>query len=619
MGRVAPILAGFLSLFLGAPQDPKLPVPSAEEQTRAEKIVRDVFKAEYGVKTMSGQQILARKLLQQGVDTKDDPGAQYVLLRESVELSARSADLETLQSALDELCLRYEVDAWALKGSALSKAEPLLTKAEDLKKLAEGYLKVARGALDLDQFDLAARSAQAALAISKKAKDLPLSARADSMGKLVAELKTAAEKAKKAEQTLATNSEDPGANLVLGEHLCLTKGRWREGLARLAKASEGPLKTLAAKELAAVADLTSRVQVADGWWDLAESEKNPARKENLLAHARSIYEAALPQAEGLLKMKITQRAGPAPVPPAVQNGLVGQWLFNEGKGTRVADSSGKGNHGEVNGTLRWVSGLQGKAGDFDGQTFVACGTQNLPRYGAPMTIAWAHLIRKAFQSKRMILCLDDAESKLAVSVGYNEKGWFGVWKWGEEWLATAPGPDADEWHHFAYTFDGKTHRLFKDGAVASNTTVGLSPIVPFKRLELGRFGGGGGFEAGFYWDGSLKDVRIYDRALSDAEVRSLLGGEKGSNAQDAKPEAGVPGFSPLGAWTKQDTGTVFYFNAGGALDVPKSVDPKYTSGRWEVVRNKVVLVYSDLQVELQVVDNDFLRGTEERWKLKRNR
>jgi hypothetical protein len=49
------------------------------------------------------------------------------------------------------------------------------------------------------------------------------------------------------------------------------------------------------------------MEVADGWWDLAEREKQPLRKAQLLAHARSIYQGALPRSTGLVRAKIGKR------------------------------------------------------------------------------------------------------------------------------------------------------------------------------------------------------------------------------------------------------------------------------------------------------------------------
>ncbi|HQI26568.1 MAG TPA: hypothetical protein PLT20_00675, partial [Sedimentisphaerales bacterium] len=46
--------------------------------------------------------------------------------------------------------------------------------------------------------------------------------------------------------------------------------------------------------------------------------------------------------------------------------LVGHWTLNEGGGTVVADSSGKGNHGTIVNKPTWIAGVFGKALEFHG-------------------------------------------------------------------------------------------------------------------------------------------------------------------------------------------------------------------------------------------------------------
>jgi hypothetical protein len=51
----------------------------------------------------------------------------------------------------------------------------------------------------------------------------------------------------------------------------------------------------------------------------------------------------------------------------INDGLIGWWMFDEGTGTTVADSSGNGHDGFfAEGTPEWVPGVYGKALKFDG-------------------------------------------------------------------------------------------------------------------------------------------------------------------------------------------------------------------------------------------------------------
>lgn len=44
--------------------------------------------------------------------------------------------------------------------------------------------------------------------------------------------------------------------------------------------------------------------------------------------------------------------------------LVGYWNMNEGSGTTLTDYTVYGNNGAINGSLGWVAGQSGNAGDF---------------------------------------------------------------------------------------------------------------------------------------------------------------------------------------------------------------------------------------------------------------
>jgi hypothetical protein len=100
----------------------------------------------------------------------------------------------------------------------------------------------------------------------------------------------------------------------------------------------------------------------------------------------------------------------------------------------------------------------------------------------------------------------------------NQPVTFSVWKRLGEHLCTGPLPVADAWHHVAYTFDGRTHTLYLDGAAADSSSAppqtGAASIA-----RLGNSPGGGEPFTGW-----LDDVRLFDRALTAPEVTRLASG-----------------------------------------------------------------------------------------------
>src|SRR3989442_1034688 len=78
-------------------------VPSADAQAKAEKLIKDLFKADYARFRPADRLALSTKLLQQAVETKDDPAARYVLLQEASRLAARAGALQQALKAVQEL------------------------------------------------------------------------------------------------------------------------------------------------------------------------------------------------------------------------------------------------------------------------------------------------------------------------------------------------------------------------------------------------------------------------------------------------------------------------------------------------------------------------------------
>jgi hypothetical protein len=82
-------------------------------------------------------------------------------------------------------------------------------------------------------------------------------------------------------------------------------------------------------------------------------------------------------------------------------------------------------------------------------------------------------------------------------------------------LATSTAP-IGTWHRVALTADGSRLKLFINSSVVKNVqqTIALTP-------NNYNFFIGAGQSNGYVIDGYIDDVRIYNRALSDAEIRAI--------------------------------------------------------------------------------------------------
>lgn len=72
----------------------------------------------------------------------------------------------------------------------------------------------------------------------------------------------------------------------------------------------------------------------------------------------------------------------------------------------------------------------------------------------------------------------------------------------------------DTWTHFVGSYDGSTLRFYKNGALISSAAYTGAIGTPGDTLKIGRTGAA---TAGWF-GGSIDDIRIYNRALSDQEI-----------------------------------------------------------------------------------------------------
>lgn len=287
-------------------QDDRLDPPGDSAQKSALKVVRDIFKDEYARRTPAGMQALAKKLVRQAQETKDDPVSRFVLLSEAQDLSVQSGDLETAVQAIREMSLGYRVSESALKASALSGLSKIANDPADQRTLTKAYLALAGDLILADDFETALKCAQAAAALARRAKDVPLLSLTDSKEKEIASRKALFDATRKAKETLSTNPDDATANGLVGRYLCLIKGDWAAGLPLLAKGQEGPLRSAALKELSNPVDAQAKGSLGDDWWAISEKESNEA-KGQLRGRAAFWYRQAVNELTGLSKAKVEKR------------------------------------------------------------------------------------------------------------------------------------------------------------------------------------------------------------------------------------------------------------------------------------------------------------------------
>jgi RNA polymerase sigma factor (sigma-70 family) len=232
-------------------------------------------------------------------------------------------------------------------------------------------------------------------------------------------------------------------------------------------------------------------------------------------------------------------------------GLVGHYTLSEGSGTVVKDASPSGNHGTlVSGGVAWAPGPKpgGKALSFDGKTGCVKLSRDLsPWLGSTATIAfWMKTTQKGvpsdgFAVPASVTGVDVAGGDVAVTTNdiqwgfIDETGRTGVCV-GDPALSNRTKPlenilvrtvqpiNDGQWRHIALTRDAATGRLevFVDGKLNATTltaatgrkttpfsSIGRKEVVPEQTKPA------------YFFQGSLAEVRFYNRVLGPAEIAAL--------------------------------------------------------------------------------------------------
>lgn len=302
-----------------APPQPvaKLPAPSEEDQAAASKTIRAVYEAEYASKKPDEIIALSDKLLEAAGQDGVTPVEKYVLLRDAGTLAAGAGDGARAVGAADALASAFHVKSLALKLSLVQAAARAtgIREAERSMGTAEAALNLADDAVAMGDFDSAMRCATVADAVAKHVGDAQFSAFVAGRAGEVRRVRGEYAKLEPVFERLRHDSDDAAANLKVGRFHCLSVGHWDKGLPHLAKGTDVTLKALAEKERAGPQDVAARVDLADGWWEVAKREPGPtgARAK---AHAADWYRRAATDAKGVMLAKVKQRlaqAGPEEV------------------------------------------------------------------------------------------------------------------------------------------------------------------------------------------------------------------------------------------------------------------------------------------------------------------
>ena len=202
-------------------------------------------------------------------------------------------------------------------------------------------------------------------------------------------------------------------------------------------------------------------------------------------------------------------------------GLAGYWKLDEGSGTMVADSSGHGDTGTINGEVTWITGQNTNFGTALGFHGVGQAIANVTipdasqlRFSATQSFtvsAWASPNTTGTTWADILVKSRDQPPYYGLGVDQNNRWvFFGPTAYVEGPVVTLG------WHLITGVQDGVagTRSLYVDGVLAASGAAQAGD-------GAGALWFANGASVSQPFNGSIDDVRIYNRALSSAEVQTL--------------------------------------------------------------------------------------------------
>jgi hypothetical protein len=258
--------------------------------------------------------------------------------------------------------------------------------------------------------------------------------------------------------------------------------------------------------------------------------------------------------------------------PALSQTLEAHWKLNASSGTTAVDYSGNGHTGTVTGTATWVSAMCQNGFSFNGSTKIQA-TGLLGNSASLSVMAWVNLTTADSSGAEVISLGDhfmlrlDEGGTTTKGIMYDGSGWQAV--------ALAQTFEGNGWHHIAIVFDDSANsfKIYVDGALEQTATIWNS--ISYSGLGtntvIGRHGNG---QTNLDFTGTIDDVRVYDYAVSAADILDIYGRlahwklneSSGSSAADSSAYERTGAVTGTASWSSAVLQNGFSFNGSTKIE-----------------------------------------------------
>jgi chitodextrinase len=203
--------------------------------------------------------------------------------------------------------------------------------------------------------------------------------------------------------------------------------------------------------------------------------------------------------------------------PPTPSGLVGAWAFGEGAGSTTVDASGNGNTGTITAASWSTQGRAGNALSFNGTNSVVrvASAQSLNLTTGMTLSAWVRPAASQTGRRTILQRQADAYFLTASNDQQGRPAGGGTIGSNTPLVRGSTTLPVNAWTHLAVTYDGSILRLYVNGTqVRTHAATGAIQTTT-NPLWIG-----GNQPYGEYFNGLIDEVRVYDRALTQADIQT---------------------------------------------------------------------------------------------------
>jgi hypothetical protein len=247
------------------------------------------------------------------------------------------------------------------------------------------------------------------------------------------------------------------------------------------------------------------------------------------------------------------------------SGIAGWWKFSEGSGTTAADSSAAATSATLSGGATWTTDCAGNNNALltNGSGGIAQTTASFTPPDVGTIAFWMRSNGTPLVRQRLLGLGGEWEIRHEADGNLN----FDLCgEAGTDFVTTSPLNQANRWYHVAATFDAATeaYAVYVDGLLQKNGT--NTNAMAKQAAAVLSFGVRTGTSE--YWQGALRDVRIYNRRLCPTEIAALYGlvgywklnETSGTTASDSSGQGYNGTATGTVNWTAAKTGNGFQFD-----------------------------------------------------------